>query len=507
MKAILVATKGVDGAPVLSERLGAAMLPLLDRPFLQHGVECLVRWGVTEISFVLSHLPEKMETFFGTGERWGCRFRYHLVRDPERPYRAVADALASNRGAPLILADGERLPLAERPDMDAEIPVLLMHEEMSKEKGWTGWAIIPPGLRWEVRKNVDRASLAEALIEAGAVERTVGASLTVTNAADLQAASRKILDMGVPGLMHGAREVEEGIWLSRDVGLHPTARLTPPVYIDEGCRIGKHAAVGPHAVLGNGCMVDEKAIIRDSVVLPLSYIGKGLSLEGAVVDKNCLVNTTLGSELVVTEAFLIGDLADHGLRRRLAGLGSCLLGALLLAAFAPLLLLTLGFLALFRKGPCRPRLEVVALPALPDEAHWRTFPFATFEEGGPDPVSWEARWWHFFLVFLPGLIHVARGRLKLVGLGPRTAEAIGALPTDWRSLYLTGKGGLITEAMLHFGPYPDEDQLYAAEALYTVSPGALYDLKLLLKYAAQLTGIAPRDRECSGARSSPRHIR
>lgn len=67
MKAIIIATKGVDGAEVLSERLGAAMLPLLDRPFLQHVVECLVRWGITEIDVVLSHLPEKVEAFLEAG--------------------------------------------------------------------------------------------------------------------------------------------------------------------------------------------------------------------------------------------------------------------------------------------------------------------------------------------------------------------------------------------------------------------------------------------------------
>ncbi|SCY42891.1 NDP-sugar synthase [Desulfoluna spongiiphila] len=492
MKVLLLATRGVDQAPVLSERLGASMLPLLDRPFLQHGVECLVRWGATEIDFILCHLPEKVEAFFGTGERWGCRFRYHLVRDPERPFRPLANALASHRETPLVLADGEVLPLVENLGMSVDSSRLLMEDNGSGETRWSGWAVISSGHCPAVEATADATDLEAALINAGAMEEELPATLTVRDPTTLLHATRTILDRGVPHLMHTAREVEEKIWLSRDVGIHPTARITPPVYLDEGCRIGKLADIGPYAVLGKGCVVDEKTCIRDSVVLPMSYIGKDLSLEGSVVDKNCLVNTSIGSELTVTDAFIIGNLAENELRHRLARLGSRITGVFLLVVFSPLLITTLSALSLFRKGPCLPHLNVVSLPTLADETHWHTFAFATCEAKGPDPATWEARWWHFFLVFLPGLIHVVRGRMRLVGLGPRTTDAIRSLPEDWRHITLTGKGGLITEAMLHFGPRPGEDELYAAETVYTVSSGPLYDAKLLLKYAGQLLGVIPR---------------
>lgn len=491
MKAIVIATRGVDHAPVLSERFGAAMLPLLDRPFLQHGVEALVRWGATEIEFVLSHRPEKVEAFFGTGERWGCRFRYHLVRDPEHPYRPLVDALASARKAPLILACGEVLPLVETLPEAEDAPLVLTHGE-GPDMQWSGWAVFPSGFGMDMEVPTDAAALEAALLNAGAREESLASVLTVRDPATLLGATQTLLDKGVPYLMHDAREVEDSVWLSRDVGIHPTARITPPVYLDEGCRIGRLAEIGPYAVLAKGCVVDEKTRIQDSVVLAMSYIGKELSLEDSVVDKNCLVNTSIGSELTVTDAFIIGNLAENELRHRLARMGSRLAGLLLLALFAPLLLITLTILTLSRKGPCRPHRDVVSLPALADETHWHTFAFATCEAQGPDPATWEARWWHFFLVFLPGLIHVAGGRMRLVGIGPRSTHAIRSLPEDWRQITLTGKGGLVTEAMLHFGPNPDEDELYAAETVYTVSSGLFYDAKLLLKYAGQLLGVIPR---------------
>ena len=491
MRAIIIATKGIDDAPLLSERLGAAMLPLLDRPFIQHGVECLVDWGVTEVDFILSHLPEKVEALLGTGERWGCRFRYHLTRDPEHPYRALAELFASPRSVPLIVGHGDALPLGGIGDANEKRPRLLMHDEGKTPHQWTGWAVIPPGVSITLPNDASRETLQRVLMDKAPREKKT-ACLFARDGEDLLSATQTLMDMEALPLMHTAREIEKGIWLSRNVGLHPTVAIIPPVYIGSACRIGKKATIGPHAVLGKGCVVDEKTQIKNTVVFPWSYIGKELSLTDCLVDKNCLINTAIGSEVIITEAFIIGSLSKKEIRHGLAKLGSRIMGSLLLVLFAPISLLTLAVLTLPRKGRARSQsnINAVLLPALPQETHWLTFPFKTWESSGPD--RWQACWRHFFLVLLPGLIHVAKGDLRFVGLAPRTPASVKALPSDWRNIYLTGKGGLITEAMLNFGPSSTEDERYAAETFYTISASFRYDLKLLLRYTGQLLGITRR---------------
>ena len=491
MRAIIIATKGIDNAPLLSERMGASMLPLLDRPFIQHGVECLVEWGVTEVDFVLSHLPEKMEALLGDGERWGCKFHFHLARDPEHPYRSLAALFASPRSVPLVVGHGEALPLGGITDANEKHPLLLTHDEGKTPNQWTGWAVVPPGVSITLPDDASRETLHGVLMDEAPVERKT-TCLFANDGVALLSATRALMGMDTLPFMHTAREVEKGIWLSRDVGLHPTVSIIPPVYIGSACRIGKKATIGPHAVLGMGCVVDEKTQIKNTAVFPWSYIGKDLSLADCLVDKNCLVNTAIGSEIIVTEAFIIGSLSEKEIRNRLIKLGSRTMGSLLLVLFAPLLLLTLAALSLTAKGRARSHANInaVLLPALSQETHWLTFPFKTWESSSPD--CWQASWRHFLLVLLPGLIHVAKGDLRFVGLAPRTPESIQALPSDWRSIYLTGKGGLITEAMLNFGPSSTEDERYAAETFYTISAGFRYDLKLLLKYASQLLGITQK---------------
>ena len=96
--------------------------------------------------------------------------------------------------------------------------------------------------------------------------------------------------------------------------------------------------------------------------------------------------------------------------------------------------------------------------------------------------------------FLPGLLNAVRGHLRLVGVSTRTPDEIRSLPPDWRTLYLKAKAGLVTEALIVFGLSPDEDEIYSAEAFYSVSAGPLHDFKLLTRYFARLLRLAKGER-------------
>ncbi|MBM3262099.1 MAG: hypothetical protein FJY97_01510 [candidate division Zixibacteria bacterium] len=89
MRAVVFATGFNRALEPLTAWYPSPLLPVADRSIAQHIIEFLVDQGVVEFDFVLSHLPEKLETLLGDGARWGCRFRYHLTRDPERPYATL----------------------------------------------------------------------------------------------------------------------------------------------------------------------------------------------------------------------------------------------------------------------------------------------------------------------------------------------------------------------------------------------------------------------------------
>ena len=234
----------------LDEYLPIPLLPLADRPFLQHVVEFLVRQGVRRFEFILSHLPEKIEARFGDGARWGCSFLYHLVPSADEALR-VAAGIASGVDDDVILASGVCLPEFEMAAVDPGS--LLIHEDH-----WTGWARLPRDSRM-------LREMASGGLESGA-RYPVPRCLSIESGEAFLSAQRDILSGGFPGLMIGGRQADPQIWISRNVALHPSANIQPPVYIGENCRVGKGAQIGPSAVIGANCIVDAQSTVVNSMV-------------------------------------------------------------------------------------------------------------------------------------------------------------------------------------------------------------------------------------------------
>src|SRR5579884_2167414 len=103
MRAIILATGVSPEAPFLYDHYPVPMIPLVDRPFIQHVVEVCARDGVSHFDFVLHHLPEKIEHHLGDGTRWGSTFTFHLARDESRPYRLLKSLDFSSAGNEPIL--------------------------------------------------------------------------------------------------------------------------------------------------------------------------------------------------------------------------------------------------------------------------------------------------------------------------------------------------------------------------------------------------------------------
>ena len=78
---VLAAGRGTRLRP-LTDRLPKCMVPVGGKPLLEHTIEWLRGFGVTEVVISLSHLPDVVRGHFGDGERWGVRITYSLEREP-----------------------------------------------------------------------------------------------------------------------------------------------------------------------------------------------------------------------------------------------------------------------------------------------------------------------------------------------------------------------------------------------------------------------------------------
>ena len=481
MRAVVMATGFCPGMTDLAYLEPAVLLPVAGRPFLHYVVEALVDAGITRIDFILSEMPHAVEDSLGDGTRWGSKFSYHLARDPERPYGRLA-ILGVGRDEAILLAHGDRLPLWNI-DPSGEHPGLVL------ERGaWTGWGIVPGSCLSGATDDTNEDGFfagASRCLPAQPVETEL--LLSVRTPEEFLATNWAILEKRFPKLMMGAREAADGVWISRNVSLHPTAVLTAPVYLGENCRINQGARIGPRAVVSPNCLVDESSLLSETVVFPGSYIGQGLELNDAIVNRNRLVNVAVGAAITVTDNFILGNFVENKLGQVARAAVSRVTATLLLLVLSPVLLLVWLWRAIIGPGPAVTRKSVVRIPAT-DPSESSTYNLLSFCPS-PERHAQGGGAHEFLAHFLPGLICAAGGHLSFVGVPPRTPEEIDQLPGDWKRLYLGSVAGLITESYVVHGPSPSEDALYSAEVFYTATASPKHDLALIAGYFARVVGL------------------
>lgn len=307
--------------------------------------------------------------------------------------------------------------------------------------------------------------------------------LRVSSPGELLAAQRLVLDKQVDGLVHAARETRPGIWVASKATVSPKAQLHGPVYIGPDTVVGHGAAVGPHAVVGAGCVIDRACRIVNSAVFDDSYIGEGVILNGAVVDRDLAVNARDRTMEVFADRLTLGSVPRNfvtgmfsaGLRR--------LLALALLIATLPVLLLAALVLGLVRRGHVFRSRVVVRLPLAEPALSLPTYSLWSFVliRGGATPAEPCPGAGLLLLNTLPGLINVLRGQAHLVGLMPRTQVEIAGLPEEWRAVYLRSKAGLFAVSAL-LGPEQTPEERFAAEAAYALNPSWGQDLRIIGAY-------------------------
>lgn len=475
MRVILLAT-GVNPEiqKFIPEQM-AALLPLLDRPFVQHVIESLSAQGAREFDIVLSEHPELFEALLGDGTRWGVCITYHLARDPEHPW-SILKVLRppADPAVPVLLASAETLPAVDFSRAPAG-SLLFFHGEAAN---WTGWGWLPWSVLVALPSDSAGAGVPATLIAAGATTITVPACLSSRTLAELLRSSREFFANRFPGLLCRGREVEPGIWLSRNVQIHPGARIESPVYIGENSRIGR-GVVGPGVVVGHDCVLDDDSQVQESLILPGSYIGGGLEVHDSLVDRNCLVNFRVGAVVMVSEDFILGNLSHQpsgywwqsGLARVFA--------LLLLVLVLPLALVFWGVRRL-AGHPVPWRRRMIACLPVPVESY-RLAQVLLPEIGKAMPANLYLT--DFLQRVVPGLFRVIAGGVHLTGIDPVTSEELEAMSPARRNLCQKAKSGLISESLIVSGPLPFPDDRYAAESFYVATAGFRHDLKLLAIYA------------------------
>ena len=341
MKAVIMA--GGEGTRLrpLTSNVPKPMIPLANRPMMEHILDLLKRHGFDEIVVTVAFMANHIRSWFGDGSELGVRMVYATEETPlgtagsvrnamdelTEPFLVISgDVLTDIDLSKIVDAHREKQAMATigliRVDNPLEFGIVITRDDGSIERflekpGWgqvfsdtinTGIFVLEPGIfeyigpdrPVDFSSEVFPALLADDKPLYGAIGE--GYWEDVGTLESYVSAHADILDGTVKVRIDGF-EREDGLFVGENVVVHPDAVITGPSVIGDNCRIEAGARIGPYTVLGANVRVRADADVKRAVVADNAYLAEQVSLRGAVVGRAC----DLRAGVKVDEGAVIGD--------------------------------------------------------------------------------------------------------------------------------------------------------------------------------------------------------
>ncbi len=325
---ILVGGPGTRLQPLTNDR-PKSVLPVLNKPFMEHFIAYLRQYGIEDIILTLSYLPDVIREYLGDGSRYGVRLTYCLEEEPLGTAGAVKNAEAYLDNTFFVL-NGDVFT-----DMDLGDMLAFHRENKAKATISLTWVDDPSAFgvvetdgEKRVKQFIEKPPLAEATtnwINAGTYilepevlehipsnthymfEKGLYPRLLDTGAPVYGYPYRGYwLDMGTPEKYFSLNvdllsskinsplvsiAEQNGICYSRDAVVHPSVVVTAPVVIDSGSRVGRGVHIRGPVVIGRDCHLEDGASIENAVLWNNVNIGAGARLSQCIISSDINISS------------------------------------------------------------------------------------------------------------------------------------------------------------------------------------------------------------------------
>lgn len=82
MAVIQAGGKGTRMRSLTNDKIPKPLLEINGKPMLQWQIENLIRYGIREVVIIIGHLGEKIQEYFGDGDKWGIQIGYIKEEEP-----------------------------------------------------------------------------------------------------------------------------------------------------------------------------------------------------------------------------------------------------------------------------------------------------------------------------------------------------------------------------------------------------------------------------------------
>ncbi|GAA3191935.1 mannose-1-phosphate guanyltransferase [Actinocorallia longicatena] len=342
MKAVVMA--GGEGTRLrpMTANQPKPLLPVINRPIMEHVLRLLKRHGFTETVVTVQFLAALIRNYFGDGEELGMALQYATEEVPLGTAGSVKNAEDALKDDRFLVISGDALTDIDLTEMvrfhkengalvtiglkrvpnPLEFGIIICDEEgriqrFLEKPTWgqvfsdtvnTGIYVMEPEVleRVAAGESVDWSSdvfpelLAEGAPLFGYVAdcywEDVGTHESYLKAqADMLSGK---IDIEIDGF-----EVSPGVWVAEGAEVDPEATLKGPLYIGDYAKVEAGAELREYTVLGSNVVVKEGAFLHRAVIHDNVFVGPSTNLRGCVVGKN----TDIMAGARIEEGGIVGD--------------------------------------------------------------------------------------------------------------------------------------------------------------------------------------------------------
>jgi len=323
---VLVGGEGTRLRP-LTRNTPKSMVPIANRPYLEHMIEYLKGHGIDDIILTLCYLPDYTRRYFGDGSNFGVKLTYAVEDSPLGTAGAVKNVAERLDDGTFYVFNGDIFT-------DIDLTAMMKFHWQCGSKATialtpvedpTIYGVVETNAEGKVGRFIEkprRHTLTTNMINAGAyilapevldhIPR--GTSFTFEHGLFPLLLERGDpmygyqsdaywIDIGTPekylklhhDLLTGrinrsfrGEPAGEGIWVEEGCDIHPQARLEGPAVFGRNCVIGSRVLVKGPSAIGQDCRIGTGSLIEGAVVWQNANLSREVSLKNCVIGENAV---------------------------------------------------------------------------------------------------------------------------------------------------------------------------------------------------------------------------
>lgn len=351
MKAIILAGgKGTRLRP-LTCRMPKPMIPVINKPLLEHTVMLLKKHGIKEIGITMMYMPQEIENYFKDGSKWGVKLQYFFEKQPLGTAGSILNA-ASFLDEPFLVVCGDCITdmnLSDVADFHA-FKKALVTMVLTKAENPQGFGIaltdangyitgfkekprkrdilsdtintgvyamnpevlnhIAPGRPFDLSRDLFPRLMKEKLPFLGYSTSCYWSD--VGSPESYLKTNWDMLDCRLISCMPGFNP-SQNIYIGKGTVVEPDAAINGPCVIGNNCYIGHNAVIGGYTVIGDNCIIEDNTSVKRSLLLGNCTVGRGSELRGSILGNNVRLmqyvlsyeNSVIGDECIIHERSVI----------------------------------------------------------------------------------------------------------------------------------------------------------------------------------------------------------